>query len=492
MNSDLRRRAATAIALFGLSAVTLLSQASAVFAAAPSFGQPVRMPTFKSCGGYEPGLALDKYGNIYITAHKQNHCDAVADDPGAPIGVRAQSWLWTSKDGVNFKNMPGLANLAADPSTLDVGDEGDIALDDARHPHFYFVDTKVIDDSLTRWTVTGAGREDMTQDMHRPAVPTAEGLDDRPWVVAHGSSTVMYAGNEGDKDTYNAGSTAAGCTGSAVTPPAPGQKAAGGRYTVFMSYDAGQTFDSVGCTLPDSGWCRPAADHSAGSKYLYMFCTNDAGADDNVNNSGDPGFRTGTLWTYVSADDGKTWKRYKVDNYNANLPSGANTSGDITWSQIVVAKDGSVYALYNDAISNSSQVKTGSVLKLYHSINHGKTWTMQNVTPANPGLIRYTWLDVARDGHTIGVGYESHPGINGAWHVYAGVSTGFGNPVKYSLADRAEVAPKGDFLYGDFFEVVFDVKGRLNVVYTRCTELVAGQPATDCSNSDVYFVRSSL
>lgn len=479
-----------AAAMFVLAAITLGAQASAVFAAAPNFGTPVRLPTFKSCGGYEPGLALDKYGNIYVTAHKQNHCDAVADDPSAPIGVRAQSWLWTSKDGVTFKNMPGLANLPADPSSLDVGDEGDIALDDAGHPHFYFVDTKVADNSFTRWTITGLGKQDMTQDIHRPALPTAETVDDRPWVVAHGSSTVLYAGNEGDKDTYNAGDTTKGCTGTGVVPPQPGQKADGGRYTVFMSHDAGQTFDPVGCTLPDSGWCRPAADHTPGSQYLYMFCTNDAGADDNVNNPGDPGFTVGTLWTYVSADNGTSWKRYKVDNYNANLPSGSNTSGDITWSQTVVGKDGSVYALFNNPISNASQVKTGSQLFLYHSVDHGKTWARQNVTPSNPGLIRYTWVDVASDGR-VGVGYESHATLNSRWHVFAGVSSGFGHPVNYSMADPYEVAPKGDFLFGDFFEVGFDIKGRLNVVYTRCVNLVDGDPTTDCLNSDVMFVRST-
>ena len=112
------------------------------------FGTPVRLPTFESCGGYEPGLALDKFGNIFVTAHKQNHCDAVADDPSAPAGVRAESWLWTSTDGVNFGDMPGLANLPADPSSLDVGDEGDIGLDDANH--LYFVDTKVVDDHFAQ------------------------------------------------------------------------------------------------------------------------------------------------------------------------------------------------------------------------------------------------------------------------------------------------------------------------------------------------------
>src|SRR5438034_11742848 len=66
------------------------------------FGTPVRLPTYLSCGGYEPGIAIDKFGNVFVTAHKQNHCLALAPDPMAPTGVRAQSWLSTSTDGVNF------------------------------------------------------------------------------------------------------------------------------------------------------------------------------------------------------------------------------------------------------------------------------------------------------------------------------------------------------------------------------------------------------
>src|SRR2546421_7615228 len=86
------------------------------------FGTPVRLPTYESCGGYEPGIALDRYGNIFVTAHKQNHCLALAQDPNAPDGVRAQSWLWTSTDGVHFVDMPGLLSLPAAPDQLDVGD----------------------------------------------------------------------------------------------------------------------------------------------------------------------------------------------------------------------------------------------------------------------------------------------------------------------------------------------------------------------------------
>jgi len=456
------------------------------------FGTPVRLPTFESCGGYEPSIALDKYGNIFVTAHKQNHCDAVADDPSAPAGVRAQSWLWTSTDGVNFSDMPGLANLPADPGSLDVGDEGDIALDGAGH--FFFVDTKVVDDSFSRWTVTGPGVGKMTQDIHRPVVPTLMPVDDRPWVVAHGS-TVMYAGNEGDKDTYNVGSVTAGCTGTGILPPQPGQHQtpSGGRYTVFLSHDSGSTFDPVGCTLPDSGWCRPGADHTPGSTYLYMLCGNDGGADDEVNTAGDPGFTVGTLWAYVSANDGATWSRYRVDSYNSDLPGGGATN-DISYPQVVVASDGSLYALFNNPVtgldSTGTRIKVDSRLLLYHSTNHGKTWAKQDVTPANEGLIRYSWVDVAPDGHTIGVGYETHATLDGNWHVYGGTTPKFGSAVTYTLADPVETAPAGDFNFGDFFEVGFDNLGRLDIVYTRCTDLVPGDDTTDCLNSDVYFVRS--
>src|SRR4051812_5385164 len=304
-------------ALFGVVVIGILMVTAQVGAyAAPGagghkptgirFGTPVRLPTFEQCGGYEPGLALDKFGNIFVTAHKQNHCDAVAADPGAPAGVRAASWLWTSTDGVHWGEMPGLANLPADPASLDVGDEGDIALDDANH--FYFVDTKIVDDHFARWTVNGAGTGHMTQDIARPVVPSLMPVDDREWVVAHGSSTVLYAGNQGDKDTYNVGSVAAGCTGIGIVPPQPGQaqNPPGGRYTVFLSHDGGATFDPVGCTLPDSGWCRPGADHTPGSTYLYMLCGNDGGADDEVNTAGDPGFTVGTLYSFVSANNGAT------------------------------------------------------------------------------------------------------------------------------------------------------------------------------------------
>jgi hypothetical protein len=82
------------------------------------------------------------------------------------------------------------------------------------------------------------------------------------------------------------------------------------------------------------------------------------------------------------------------------------------------------------------------------------------------------------------------------WHVCGGTSPKSGSPVTYTLADPVETAPAGDFNFddfnfGDFFEVGFDNLGRLDIVYTRCTDLVPGDDTTDCLNSDVYFVRST-
>ena len=74
--------------------------------------------------------------------------------------------------------------------------------------------------------------------------------------------------------------------------------------------------------------------------------------------------------------------------------------------------------------------------------------------------------------------------------MYAGTTPSFGSPVRYSLVDPVEVAPAGDFAFGDFFEVAFDPAGHLDVVYTRCVELVPGDPTTDCLNSDIYFART--
>src|SRR5436190_10785530 len=262
-----------------LCMVAVVGASSAHGAGATSWNAPVKV-TPTGGFGYEPATVVDKYGNIFATAHKENWQLVLAPDTNSPTYTRSMSWVWTSVDGgKSFVDPPGLTSLSIEQHEF--GDEGDLAFDDANH--LYFVDTNVTDDTIARWHVTGQGLANMSLDVTRPLIPTAQLVDDRPWVTAHGDGHVFFLGNEGDKVTYPLGQG----TGSGFGP---------GRYTVYRSIDGGATFDSFGYTLKDSGWCRPATDHRAGLHIVYAVCGNDGGSDD-VFSATNP---KGTLYAYTS------------------------------------------------------------------------------------------------------------------------------------------------------------------------------------------------
>jgi hypothetical protein len=442
---SIRRRALIGAAALAMLAV--LSPSLSPASARLRFGRPVLLTTDPVCGGYEPGLVVDRYNNIVATAHKDNHCLVVAPDPHGPLPVRSQTWLWTSSDGVHFTNMPGLSSLGVD--RLDFGDEGDLALDDVGQ--IYFVDTKVAEISLTRWQASGRGRID--EEFTTPATLTAQPVDDRPWVTAHGNGVVLYFSNEGDKVS-----------------------GLGGRYSVYVSKDGGQTFPSVGTVLPDSGWCRPAADHRPRSKTVYAICTNDSGANAVNTNEGDPQHVRGTLWSYVSHDDGAHWSRYRIDSYNGRDNNG-NTR-NINWPISVVDKNGVVYALYIDNFTKGEcqacgtpaamgVTITGNRLLLYRSANGGRTWQKRDVTPKK-ALYHFSWLDLAPNG-TIGVVYYSATKPDKNWYVYAGTAPSFTAPFTFT-----SIAPKNPVLKGpeadsnslaDLFACAFGPDNLLNVTW---------------------------
>jgi hypothetical protein len=368
--------------------------------------------------GYEPNFIVDRYGNAFATAHKENWQLALAPDENSPTASRSMSWAWLSSDkGKTWQDTPGLSPLSLEQHL--VGDEGDMAQDDAGH--VYFVDTYLGDITITRWTTNGLGN--VQYDFTRPIIPTPE-LDDRPWVTAHGDGHVFYFANHGRKD-YN-----------------------GGRYTVHASYDGGITWDTVGVGLPDSGWCRPAADHRPGSKLVYAFCTNDGGQ----------------LYSYVSRDDGRTFTRYTVGTYN-------NDDATQSYPYVEVGPDGTIWALYTDSNDlGDGGIPNTNKIYLFKSTNQGKSFTKTDVTPVK-GRYQYAWLALSKDGKKLGFGTYYRPNADFPWEV-AAVTWAVGNkpsrsdfvsldpahPV--SPVERPE--PPGDYLGAYFFP-----DGKLGVIWTR-------------------------
>jgi hypothetical protein len=385
--------------------------------AGKKWNAPVRV-TPPNGYGYEPTLLVDKYGNAFSTAHKENAFLALSLDPNSPDGVRSMSWMWWSTDkGQTWKNTPGLSELRLEDQQP--GDEGDLAQDDAGH--IYFVDTYLADITLTRWTSNGAGS--LNFDFSRPIAPSPE-VDDRPWITAHGNGHIFYFSNDGS------------------------QAVDGGRYTVHPSHDGGITFDHVGVLLPESGWCRPAADHRPGSKLVYAACTNDSGK----------------LYSYVSEDDGLSFQRYDMGTYN-------DADATQSYPTIEVAPDGTVWVLYvdsNDLDSGGTPITNN--LYLFRSGDQGKTWTKQEITPVR-GRYQYAWLAVSPDGKKLGLGVYYRPNADFSWSVASAtwnaggtisprsfVSVDPDHPV--SPKERSE--PPGDYMGSYFFP-----DGKLGVVWTR-------------------------
>lgn len=434
-----------------------LPGASAGSGSSLAFNKPVKLTVNKYFGGYEPSITVDRFNNIYVTAHKQNHGLVVSPDDQAATRARSQSWLWWSSDGKTFKDTPGLT--AAQEQNAEFGDEGDLAADDTGH--IYFVDTTVADNTFSRYVSTGNGK--LKLETTRPIGPFGEPIDDRPWIAAHGDRVVLYAGNQGDKVTYPAGNQGEGF----------GNGAGPGRYTAYMSYNGGDTFDIRGVTLKDSGWCRPAADHRKGSKTFYMLCTNDGGANDVNENAGDKGAK-GNLYSFVTNDDGKTWNRYTMGTYNATDPWS-------TYPSVAVAKDGTVYALFVD---HSTNTKTSTVT-LYTSKDRGRKWTSKVITTASDGAaIRYSWLDVAPNG-TLGIAYY-YKATGKDWYVYAATAKPGASFHPVNAAPSLPLAPKSaGSAFGDFFQIAFGPDSKLNMAVT----VYNSDLSVPGLNTDIYYIR---
>ena len=429
------------------------------------FSAPVKV-TPTGGFGYEPSFVADSFGNIFATAHKENWQLALAPDTNSPTYTRSMSWTWISTNkGQSFQDIQGLTPLSIEQHEF--GDEGDMALDDAGH--LYFVDTNVADDTFVRWKVNGLGN--VTLETTRPLLPAAQFVDDRPWITAHGDGHVFYFGNEGDKVTYPLGTQGTGC--------------GPGRYTVYPSTDGGNTFNPLGCTLPDSGWCRPASDHRPGMHTVYAVCGNDGGSDD-VFSATNP---KGTLYSYVSQDDAQTWKRFVVGTYQA-------LDSTFSWPSVMVAPDGTVWAIYVDAhhLECSTDI-TGATtcdpdsnrIMLYQSIDGAVTWKGKDITPM-PGRYRYAWLAISPSGANLGIGvYFTPNSTTDPWRVYGAIFKPWQKPNLVSLDQANPVAPAGSEPPGDYMGSYFLADGTLGVIWTRRELAVPGVATIERS---IYFARS--
>jgi hypothetical protein len=435
-----------------------------------SFGAPVKV-TPTNGGGYEPFVVSDRFGNLYATAHKENAELVVSPDPRNPAMTRSQSWAWYSDDlGKTWKNLP---EGPSDIYSHTFGDEGDMAVDDAGG--VYFVDTNVTDINFTSWKASGRGK--IAFKSHLPITGFGEPLDDRPWITAHLDGHLMYLGNQGDKLTYPV----------AHQGESYGNGTGPGRYTTYMSYDGGASWDHIGTQLKDSGWCRPAA--APNSKYLYVLCTDDAGADDETTAQGDPGFTVGKIYAYVSSDDGKTWNRYDTGaRYNGHI-----TGGYYSWPSFTVAKDGSLWGLFTDGITPGCKdptcTPTSNRFLLVHSTDHGRHWKVMDATPTLRGVYMYSWLSVSPDGKTLGLATYAHAKAGAPWYVYGATFKPGQRPVLTSLDPHNPVSTKAN-APGDFLTSAFDPQGKLNSVWTRVVTTADTPAASAYVYRDIYSARS--
>ena len=197
---------------------------------------------------------------------------------------------------------------------------------------------------------------------------------------------------------------------------------------------------------------------------MYAFCTND----------------DGTLYSYVSSDDGHSFQRYTVGSYNAH-------DGSSSWPTETVARDGSVWAMYVDANAvDGNGLPITNKLRLFHSVDHGKTFTDQDVTPVQ-GRYEYAWLSVSGT-NRLGMGTYYRTNNSSPWYVEGAIWRAGRKPHLVSLDPQNPVAgaDRGD-APGDFMSSAFGPDGHLSVVWTR---IVMEIPGTASLERDIYYARS--
>ncbi|MEE9150456.1 MAG: sialidase family protein [Thermoplasmata archaeon] len=379
--------------------------------------------------GYEPSIASDSMGNLFYTAHK--NVDREYEDRINTWDGLLASWFFVSNDGGETWYKPG------GRWQYYLGDEGDIGVD--ANDWVYYVDTYLRDINIHVFSNGG----DLEYSTH---YKTSIGIDDRPWVTAHGDGIVHYLGN------------------NAVS-------VGGGRYWYYRSTNAGITW-SQGDVVPGNGWLHMDADRNSG--YVYIVKEGNVAADQDIT-------------IHISDDFGASWN-WNNPVYVGHRDGPSGPLGEGRWPVVAAGENGTVFVLwgdYEDAEDNGSRVI------LARSTDYGQTWNTTDISPFQ-GVHDYPWVAAGTDG-SVGVAFYSTEDLpvdeNSRWYIYGGLQLHADEAdidINFSKADPTEVYVGNDYhALHDFFECAISPDGALHIAY----QYYIGPGNGD---SMLYYVRGEL
>ena len=387
--------------------------------------------------GYEPSIAVDDFGNLYYTAHKDlrwggGNGGPLGGDPSPPLpcvdGYSTSwdyyaSWFYVSQDGGRTWAPPGEWGPGYSGSQVFVGDEGDIGVD--ANSRVYFIDTTLEDNWLHVW-------DDGGEDYIRGQRQNSQAGDDRPWVTAHQDDIVHYLGNSGGGVTDCQGST--------------------GRYWYYRSTNGGQTFSQ--CTAVPGGWSHIDAERHGDHVYILQEVSDSDDSDIQVR---------------VSDDTGLTWSEPQlVGERDSNPPEG------FPW--ISTGGEELVAAIWADQTESGSDAWRIHVAMSWDS---GLTWEDWEMVPFE-GLFLYPTIHVGPD-KTVAIafyGIEAPYVAGQEWYAYAAMvrdpqpdqTFDFQriDPTPLHTVTEAEETTRDLHALHDFFEIAISpTDGALHVAYQR-------------------------
>jgi hypothetical protein len=388
--------------------------------------------------GYEPSIAIDQQGVLYVTSHKVLDRPETWPYPGSQFELSRDGGLtW------EFPASPTPGPLPLHQAYL--GDEGDIAVD--ARGWVYYLDTYLGDNHLHAWSDGGR-----TWEYSQPVMKTAL-ADDRPWITAQGEGLVHYLGNNG-------------------------VPVDGGRHWYYRSDDGGLTF-SPGQPVPGNGWAHIDAERSGATVYVVQ----EWAADNSVN-------APGPQRAIVSRDGGLTWGPpitiLEREGNGRGYPVVSAGEGGVAW------------ALMNDCGAAENCPDQGGAqepnqLMLARTADHGATWQAWNLTLPEGIFADYPWVAAGPNGTVAVVFYGAQAPVGEAseWHLYAAMARPGTQAAPDLVFQRAVEQPVyvGADLHAlhDFFEVAIAPDEAVHIAYMTVED--SADPVHDYGERFVFHVR---